>query len=763
MYKKLFIYASVISLFFLPASQIFAGGVKTPKIVVTTLSDTSRLVSVDWSNISMPQNYRWGLYRFDLEEKTFSLINELIPLQASYLDEELEPPLSKYYYRIERASLNGTLEKTTPERINQRDVQNQLRDVPIINTNEKITTNDRGVQTELPVNRKKPDSKTENQQRTSSFNEGIYIGVIGFSGKAADITQNPDGTPALVLLDGPGQQALIKHLSIGYLPSKSSGTALYYANHKALSNLSFMEKTHALPGNIDSVTIITFTDGTDTSSTDADFKPLDERGFKSSVAYRDFIKQQLSAGMINRRLPGVKKINAWSIGISGKDVQNDLEFTQTLQAVASGPEYVAEVSSVAQIEKTLLTIADELLKTYKPRINLTLSTPAYPIGTQLRITFDNCAGTPEISEKYIDTRVSWDESTKTYILNILGQTGVTIANNNLRLHGKRNELGIDYTVMIGDDFLESNVQQWYIQPGEDPSIWMQNREFVINKAADFTHERKSEIIYLVLDCSSSLTEKEIDNIRYAVVVFINKLYNALYDSSKNELLIAHDSAPVALNPVKTRVSPPSTAVTAPAATIQNIQTYQPPPASTVVTVKTPAPVSEPPAQVWQRPNSAFQFPPLELYQKPAVQARPTENRQASTAQVTRLPETTRQTETIRQPEAARSSSIASDTKTAPATPPQSTITSITSGNTLQNSFWVQIGSYSDVVQAQRSWRTFATTGIGNAEIFTNNIDGKLYYRVKVGPYISRMEAEWSLAQMKKYSSLEYNGSFITTE
>jgi cell division protein FtsN len=749
---------------------------------------------MDWSNISNAGQYRWGLYRFDLEEKSFVLIGELTPLQSSYLDENIEPPLSKYYYKVEHVPQNAMLEKTTPERLDQNDVQEQLKSVFQVSTGME-SGNNFG---EIPVNSGRfvteeendwgaaanAPYKTKSASNSAYFNEGIYIGVISFSGKVSDITHNPDRSPALVLLDGVGRQALLENLARGYLPSKSSGTALYYADHKALTNLSMMKNNGSLPGNIDSVTIITFTDGIDTSSTDINFPPLEGRQFKSGNAYNAFISQQLKSNAIRARLPGVKKFNAWSIGIPGKDVQNNVEFGRGLQAV--GPDDFSEFTNVSQIEKILLGIADKLLLTYKPRINFTLSTPAYPIGTKLRITFDGYEA--EASTQYIDARVLLDENTRYYILNVTEQSGMRLTDEKPRLEGKRNEAGIDYTMILTDEFQESKVRQWYIQPGEEAFGWMQNSEFATNKTADFTYERKSEIIYLVLDCSSSLNEKEIDSIRSAIGVFINRLYSALYDPAEHninasvkqniaaytgggkssptvsELFIQTYKPGAVVSPPPSSsyrtqtytqpaesgappVTPSSISRTQKSAgqAAQNkpipeilIQTYKQPesasrlPQTTIPSVqlnKAPSVVPGAAAQVWQRTNTEHQFPPMEMYQMPSIQPRPSD----------------------RMPPASSTPVLgALSVSNAPV------------NSSSRGAYWVQLGSYSDTNHAQRSWREFSNTGIGRAEIFSKDVNGTTYYRVKAGPYQVKEDAERVLARLKNHSSM-YNDSFITNE
>ncbi|MDR3355746.1 MAG: SPOR domain-containing protein [Spirochaetaceae bacterium] len=735
---------AVFALVLLPALESFAGGSNEPKLVVTGPSDTSRHVSIDWSGLSKPEKYRWGLYRFDMEDKTYTLVNEIEALQTSYLDEELEPPATKYFYKIERSSSNRDLVMTKPIRINKQEAARQMAASSAVGdgagSSDSFQSNAGTAYTGYGAAAKK-----EAKPKNSTFNEGIYIGIISFSGKVNDITQNPDGSPALIPLDAPGRQVLLEYLARSYVPSKTTGTALYYADHKALANLSAMEQDGTLPGNLDSVTVITFTDGTDTSSTDVDFAPLEDRDFRrrsSASAYRTYISQQLST----RKIAGVR-VNAWSIGIPGRDIQNAAEFTQTLQSLASVPGNVSEFSEVSQMDERLTAIADDL-NIYTPRMNLTLSTPAYPVNTLLRITFDGDIGTPDASEYYVEARVSWDEAGKGYALGNISAHGIKYVEGR-RLPGKRNETGIDYNILLNNDFQVPNVRQWYMQPGEDSFGWLPNSEFFARKTADFTHERKSAIVYLVLDCSSSLTEKVIGDIRAAIGTFINKLYSI----SSREVILASVNGDYPERPqpqtaatVKNEMSryvPKNTQA-------QNDQTYparaqtasprsQPPQSYQQKPAGTSQPVSQPPVQTWQRSGSEFQFPPKELYQMPAVQPVPRQtNRQ--TAQFP-----------------AASGAPGKNTSIEVLSPG-----SVPGSYRLQDAYWVQIGSYTEAAHAQRTWRNFSNTGIGSAEIFTSSVNGVTYYRVKAGPYVNKIEAEYALEQLRRHSA-DYKDSFITNE
>ena len=411
------------------------------------------------------------------------------------------------------------------------------------------------------------------------------------------------------------------------------------------------------------------------------------------------------------------------------------------------------------MDERLTEIADGL-NIYTPRMNLTLSTPAYPVNTLVRITFDRDMCAPDLSEHYVDARVSWDEANKSYALSNITPYGIKYTDGS-RLYGKRNVTSIDYSMMINSDFQASNVRQWYVQPGEDSFGWLQNSEFFVSKTADFTHERKSAIVYLVLDSSSSLTDKVIGDIRSAIGVFINKLYNissrevilASVNGNYTERTTGTDRIPSqTASAVKKEMSQyvPNVPKSTPAKSdpfypvqTQNTASQFQPPAQTyqqkpAAAPQSQRPVSQPPVQTWQQPGAVSQFPAQELYQKPAVQPAP---RPA-----------TRQT--IQIPAVAASTDKGAIESLTPK--------SVQGSYSPQGAYWVQIGSYNDAMRAQRTWRTFSNTGMGSAEIFASAVNGITYYRVKAGPYINKMEAERALEQLKKYSA-EYKDCFITNE
>ncbi|MDR1256742.1 MAG: SPOR domain-containing protein [Spirochaetaceae bacterium] len=772
-----------------PALCGFAGGVtEPPALTVVDTQGESRLVYVNWNNIKQPEKYRWGLYRFDMEEKTYTFVTELKSLQSSYLDEDLEPPVSKYFYKVEMVEKNAEFTNTRPIRIRREDVLQQLSAYADIGSEAAALET-------APPGIKNASSKSASSAKIpawySAGNEGIYVGIISFSGKVNDITQRPDGAPTLVPLDAPGRQVLLEYLDRSYVLSKSNGTALYYADHKAIANLSAMEKENALPSNLDSVTLITFTDGTDTSSTDVEFPPIEGRDFRhrgTGTGYRAYISQQLAA----RRIAGVK-INAWAIGILGKDVDGNAEFSQTLEAVASGPDNVAQVSFISQLDEGLGAIANGL-NIYTPMMDLTFSTPAYPIGTLVRLTFDGDIHSPDSSECYVDARVGWDEGGKSYYLTVVDSYGIRLAGIR-RMDGKRNETGIYYTLTLNNDFNESGVRQWYIQPGENAAGWIRNSESgsETEKKADFTHERKSAVVYLVLDCSASLSEKEIHDVRAAMAAFINRLYDI--SSSKIELAAVGNYLPqgravenaavrtertvqpeTGRQQQNTPAVPPASqrayeqgAYVSPETGRQQQTTPVVPPASQRAygqgayvpqTGLLPQSASDPQvtiipqSQSWQQPP-AVRFTRQETYPSQAVSPPPASPAAPQSSPLPASPVAPQYSPPVYEsPVPAQADS---------ASPEQDVSRSqLSSPAAMQTFYWVQAGSYTDAARAHRAWSAFAKAGLGRAEIFSSDINGTIHYRVKAGPYTDRTIAEEELARMKSYSA-EYRNSFIVNE
>jgi hypothetical protein len=540
-------------------------------------------------------------------------------------------------------------------------------------------------------------------------NEGIYFGLVLFDNKVRS-------EPTLIPLDPTGRQELLERLSVSYVPSTANGTALYYAQHTALSYLNNLESAKALPSNLESVNIITFTDGLDTSSTDVSFKALDTNNFAGgqTASYRNYISQQMKAKRI-----GGKKIDGWAIGIQGRDIINNADFAQTLDAVSSSPDNIVFLNDVSQMEYQLLDLSEKL-HIFTPRNRLTWTAPAYSVGTTVRLTFDN-VDSADSSKRYIEGRVVYGNNE--YSISNVRAEGVSLASTG-SVVGIRGDSGIEYTLTLDGEFDTNSVMQWYKLNSLSGEDWIINSEFKVSRLSDFTSNRKSAIIYLVLDCSSSLTNVEIDRIRNAIIMFIDKLYNSADNLSPNGIASRSAVLPV-----------PQTAYQAPQPVPQTMQPVpqalpQAPPQSVPQTV----------------PQAPPQAPPFSLPPQQAPQTfRPYEYAPS-------------QRYTLAPPQSQQPAFSARQQTAGKLYLPPKTV----NWNAPYSGFWVQAGAYSELRFAQNLWRKLLTNGCADAEIFGKEINRVMYYRVKIGPYQFREEAEAALLILNT-SGLGFDDSFIVQQ
>jgi cell division protein FtsN len=69
----------------------------------------------------------------------------------------------------------------------------------------------------------------------------------------------------------------------------------------------------------------------------------------------------------------------------------------------------------------------------------------------------------------------------------------------------------------------------------------------------------------------------------------------------------------------------------------------------------------------------------------------------------------------------------------------------------EKGYWVQLGSYIELARAQRAAAPILANGVSNLEIFAKEINGSMYYRIKMGPYLSRAEADGALIRLGRLS------------
>ncbi|MDR2798754.1 MAG: hypothetical protein LBB80_10480 [Treponema sp.] len=345
--------------------------------------------------------------------------------------------------------------------------------------------------------------------RTTS-DTGIWVGIVSFGPTAEDLT---GGKP--VFLDSSGLESLLGILNSKYQKSQRQGTALYYGVHRVLAALS--DNAGQFPDNLDSVNIVTFTDGLDNGSTNLMLAPLEGQDFTAgdAEAYQGYLAVQIK----NRPVRG-RPIRAFSAGVRGKDVKDGKKFTRTLQAMASSPDHFYELTNFSQLNERFGKIANELVMT-KTNTTFRLVTPGYAPGTKIRMTFDSGAGAAG-SKQYLEGTVGIDQN-RAYVLKGIRYEGVrSSAGSQVRAVMDDTEV-----IYVFEDFTgyerDQGVKQWSM--GAMDESWQINSEYGLGESVKTATEYKSAVVYLALDCSVSLSDGDIQAIREAAKGFIQTLYN----------------------------------------------------------------------------------------------------------------------------------------------------------------------------------------------------------------------------------------------
>ncbi|MDR1302986.1 MAG: hypothetical protein LBK43_11050 [Treponema sp.] len=358
------------------------------------------------------------------------------------------------------------------------------------------------------------------ESRPEKAEGGIYIGLLSF---AADVQDLTDG--ALIYLDDEGRNQLLQALS-KYNRASGAGTALYYAVHQALHNLSAHESS--FPDKLSSINLLTFTDGLDNNSTSLALPVIEDQDFqgKSTESYASYIKEQLA----DRRIAG-KRLTAFATGVQGSDVEDKAAFSATLQSLAStygtGATNFYELSDFSELNQKFQDIANNLTIINRD-LTFTIITPSYQPGTKIRMTFDVAEHTLEAfakSSRYVEGEVSINGSSYE-LINIAYSDGV-FSSSEGPVQGTLKGTEVSY---IFNDFVVSdakwNLQQWILNP--ETTTWQRNSEYIMGDSLKIAVEKRSSVIYLVLDSSRSLVDDDVASIRNAVENFINLLYLKLY-------------------------------------------------------------------------------------------------------------------------------------------------------------------------------------------------------------------------------------------
>jgi len=383
--------------------------------------------------------------------------------------------------------------------------------------------------------------------------EGIYLGVIKFANTAVDIISPP------VLLNSAGKTTLTNAITSNYVIADNIGTTMFYAIHKALANLTVNE--FSCPAKLDSVNIITFTDGIDLQSRGISILPnmaIENMTFENNPAYGRFVSEQIE----NRTIAGVN-VTAYSVGVPGIDVdQTNDEIFGTFQnnlVLIASPDKHYQLTAFSQVQGVFDEIARGLTVT-KTTAAFTIVTNLLDPFVKVRMTFDVggiLTADAAASQRYIDGTInetggSYTLTNITYSPGIDSDAGAGPLTGTIVQKGNDFELHFTFNnITIFDPDTGKKVpylppggkndvirpRQWLIEPGF--VNWRHNTEYEPGNASDSNVEKRSAIIYLVLDNSTSLRTDDIAQIRTAAINFVNSLYDRYYETTANSTVVTN--------------------------------------------------------------------------------------------------------------------------------------------------------------------------------------------------------------------------------
>ena len=307
------------------------------------------------------------------------------------------------------------------------------------------------------------------------YNSGIYLGIIGFN----DIPY-PYPISELTESSKPDFYSFIDDLNM------KIGTTLYYSVDRAITTL----QTATYPSDLYNVAIVTFTDGLDQGSHMRDPSHGTDEAYLAAVRSR--LTQEKVAG---------REISAYSIGLRGSDVDNINKFYDNLDQLASSPDNSYEVSSIDELNTTFQQIAGQLEQTsYLQKISIKI--PGQANGTKVRFTLDNVSSA-ENSKFYIEGVFDLNTRSLTNVTynGLTSTSGETV---NGTVDGIFVTFDFDGIVTNNKTVLSKNyIKHWnYVT---STSSWQINSEFDKNENAEVITEKRSMVVMLVLDCSSSLS------------------------------------------------------------------------------------------------------------------------------------------------------------------------------------------------------------------------------------------------------------------
>lgn len=311
-------------------------------------------------------------------------------------------------------------------------------------------------------------------------------------------------------------------------------TFLYYSAEQALAAL----KSVSYPTDLSNVTLITFTDGND----DGSLSMAPDNSW-DDIAYQKYID-----GLISKAYVQGIKVDAYSIGLKGKDIgdYNYEMFKSNLQALATAPKdkHATEVGNMVEVENTLNGILDNLETSWvNKKISCSINMRAN--GDKIRFTLDKSreamSNNPDNSNVWIEGVFSRDDNSMNDVVyhGCTSSSGRKVVSKQVEINGKTKYQFTfeDLKNLKGENLNIGEVNFWHAT-ATNP-VWQPHTEFGQGLDAVTEVERTSAAIMFVMDCSSSLGD-DFKELKRVMNDLIDRIVPSPEDSKIGEVVIEAD-------------------------------------------------------------------------------------------------------------------------------------------------------------------------------------------------------------------------------
>ena len=340
---------------------------------------------------------------------------------------------------------------------------------------------------------------------------GIYFGVVGFNDESH---MRP-----LYLLTSDSLDNV--NAFIDNLESKKAAV-LCYSVEQALNAL----KSAAIPGELSTVALVTFTGSLDRGSTMLNYD------YDTASDYLTALKQRIDSETISDH-----KLEAYSVGLRGSDITSEsdiADFQSMLSQLASADSNAVEVSSLAEADAKLQEIAEKLRPAVS-RQTVSVKISSLAKGTRVRFTMDDADSADE-SELYAEGTFDYVTSggQRTYKLTDVIYQGMTFGGSDTVI-GEVDGVNIVFAfedIVTADGALidKESLCEWE----EDSNTeWKKNSDWDVDVQPDVRGIGNSALIMFVTDCSSTFADN-FDDVQTGAKNFAKTLVDSASSGGKTK-------------------------------------------------------------------------------------------------------------------------------------------------------------------------------------------------------------------------------------